>query len=310
MRYAMLGAVFFVTIGISTAAGQQRGDPDYQPVVKVPAYKPREGPVVLIDEGHHNFHTRTGRYQAFASLLEADGYRVKSHAGRFTRTSLRGARVLVIANALHESNARQWVLPTPSAFNDAEIENVESFVRSGGSLFLIADHMPFPGAAQKLAARFGVKLGNGFALQEVRGGQVKAGAMMFREDAKGIAPHAITRGRNSSERIRQVVSFTGTAFQVEGAAAPLIVLGESTVLLSPRRAWKFEKDTPRLDVAGWLQGAALKRGKGRVVVFGEAAMFSSQRTGSGGKMGMTSPEARDNERLLLNILRWLSSRPK
>ena len=89
-----------------------------------------------------------------------------------------------------------------------------------------------------------------------------------------------------------------------------IVLGDSTVLLSPRRAWSFEAETPRLDVAGWLQGAALERGKGRVVVFGEAAMFSSQRTGNGGKMGMTSPEARDNEQLVLNILRWLSSRPK
>lgn len=133
---------------------------------------------------------------------------------------------------------------------------------------------------------------------------------MFRAETKGIAAHVITRGRKPSERIRQVVSFTGTAFQVEGTAAPLVVLGESTVLLSPRRAWKFEKETPRLDVAGWLQGAALERGKGRVVVFGEAAMFSSQRTGKGGKMGMTSPEARDNEQLLLNILRWLSSRPK
>ena len=274
MRHSTVGVVFFVTIGACIAAGQQSGDADYKPTVKVPAYGPGKGPVVLIDEGHHNFHTRTGRYQAFTSLLEADGYRVKSHAGRFTRTSLGGARVLVIANALHESNARQWVLPTPSAFDDAEIEVVESFVRTGGSLFLIADHMPFPGAAEKLAAGFGVKLGNGFALKEVRGGQFEAGAIVFRAETKGIAAHVITRGRTPSERIRQVVSFTGTAFQVEGTAAPLVVLGESTVLLSPRRAWKFEKETPRLDVAGWLQGAALERGKGRVVVFGEAAMFS------------------------------------
>lgn len=306
MRHSIVCAIFSVTTGILPAVAQQRGDPDYRPNVMKPAYERGKGPVVLIDEGHHNFHTRTGRYQPFARLLEADGYRVKSHTGRLTRTSLSEARVLVIANALHESNARRWVLPTPSAFTDEEVEVVLDFVKSGRSLFLIADHMPFPGAAEKLAARFGARFKNGFALEETEAGQLKGGATVFRRDGNGIAPHAITEGREKSERINQVASFTGSAFQVEGDAAPLIVLSRRMILLSPQRAWQFKKDTPRLKIAGWLQGAALERGKGRVVVFGEAAMFSSQETGGGEKVGMTASQATDNEQLLLNILHWLS----
>ncbi len=42
------------------------------------------------------------------------------------------------------------------------------------------------------------------------------------------------------------------------------------------------------------------------MVFGEAAMFTAQITRSGSKTGLTSPEAKDNEQLLANVLRWLT----
>jgi hypothetical protein len=51
----------------------------------------------------------------------------------------------------------------------------------------------------------------------------------------------------------------------------------------------------------------MKVGKGRVAVFGEAAMFSAQLAGRGGApMGMNAPEAAQNYKLLLNVLHWLS----
>ena len=55
----------------------------------------------------------------------------------------------------------------------------------------------------------------------------------------------------------------------------------------PDTAWVFEKDSPKFNVRGWSQGAYKKYGKGRIVAFGEAAMFSAQVAGSDKrKMGM------------------------
>jgi len=67
-------------------------------------------------------------------------------------------------------NTQDWTLPTPSAFNENEINNIVEWVRDGGSLFLIADHMPFPGAAQELARAFGVEMNNGFAFDSTGSG--------------------------------------------------------------------------------------------------------------------------------------------
>ena len=77
-------------------------------------------------------------------------------------------------------------------------------------------------------------------------------------------------------------------------------------MLSPSQAWQFDEQTSNFPIGGWSQGAATEKGDGRVVVFGEAAMFSSQTTQGGGRMGMTSPQATDNQQLLLNIIHWLS----
>lgn len=57
-----------------------------------------------------------------------------------------------------------WDLPTPSAFSPEGVEAVREWVEAGGSLLLFADHMPMPGAARDLAAAFGVRFSNGFAL--------------------------------------------------------------------------------------------------------------------------------------------------
>ncbi|MFQ5640031.1 MAG: hypothetical protein ACE5IR_18790 [bacterium] len=108
-------------------SAQQKGDMNFKPAVENPAYEKGKGPVVLIDEAHHNFHTSTGRYRAFADLLRRDGYVVRGIASKFTRETLRDADILVIANSLSEYNVGNWTLPTPSAFDKAEIDAVHSW---------------------------------------------------------------------------------------------------------------------------------------------------------------------------------------
>ena len=65
----------------------------------------------------------------------------------------------------------------------------------------------------------------------------------------------------------------------------------------------------RIAASGRAQGVALKFGKGRVVVLGEAAMLTAQVTRRPGeqpvRFGMSLPGA-DNRQLAMNIMRWLA----
>lgn len=279
-------------------------DPAFEPGVVEPAYPAGEGPLVLVDEAHHNYHTADGRYTSFRQLLEADGYRVEPLTAPATSEALAGADLLVIANALAEANVRRWRLPTPSAFSAAEIAAIEAWVAAGRSLFLIADHMPFPGAAEDLAAAFGVFFGNGYARGE--GG----GTLTFSRADGSLADHPVTRGRTPAEAVESVVAFGGQAFRAGVEAAPLMVLAPDSELLMPVRAGRFSERTPRLPAAGLLQGAVLRRGEGRLAVFGEAAMFTTQIFLRGEeevyKMGMSVAEAAGNRQFLLNLVHWLS----
>lgn len=290
----------------SVVSAQQVADPDFKPAIARPAYEQGRGPLVLIDEAHHNFHTATGRYQPFAELLRRDGYRVEASAAAFSKETLKKAKVLVISNAVGARNENDWSLPTDSAFTDAEIAAVREWVRGGGSLLLIADHMPMGGAAEKLGAAFGVRWNNGFAL-------VKNGppTMIFKREDGSLKDHAVTRGAKPGERVERVASFTGSAFQVTGDAEPIMVFGKDVVSLMPQVAWQFKPDTPEVSVAGWTQGATLRFGKGRVALFGEAAMFTAQLAGPNRlRVGMNSPDAPHNAQFLLNVLHWLSGKLK
>lgn len=283
---------------------QQQGDPNFKPTIEDPAFSEGEGPVVLIDENHQNFHTAEGRYRPFARLLRRDGYEVKALEAPITMDVLKAADILVISNALAKSNVDNWKLPTPSAFTDQEIQTLQTWVQKGGSLLLIADHMPFPGAVEELALSFGIIMGNGFAFTAD-----SSGLMQFRKRDGSLQQHSITEGRNASETVDSVTTFTGQAFRVQSdvAADPLMVLDKNTILLLPTEAWEFSKQTPRIRAAGMLQGAALHVGDGRVAVFGEAAMFTAQLAGSQQRpMGMNHPEAPQNAQFLLNVMHWLS----
>ncbi|NOT33183.1 MAG: hypothetical protein HOP12_03335 [Candidatus Eisenbacteria bacterium] len=289
--------------GSSPAAAQQIADTTFTPPIPTPDYAAGAGPVVLIDEGHHNFHTRTGRFTAFARLAARNGYAVGSHSTRFTLESLAPARVLVISNAIEARNESAWRLPVWSAFDSAEVRVVERWVRDGGSLLLIADHMPFGGAAELLAAAFGVYLSNGFA--EDSSGESE---FVVRRSSGRLAPHAITDGRNAAERVDSVKIFTGQAFRAPASAEPLLMMGERSVVRLPEEAWKFSAATPRVRADGLLLGAALRHGRGRVVVYGEAAMLTAQLAGpSRERVGMNAPEAAHHARLVLNTLRWLAA---
>ena len=98
-----------------------------------------------------------------------------------------------------------------------------------------------------------------------------------------------------------------TVNRASQALAQQLTLAPQVVSLATREAWAFTPDTLRQAVGGWLQGAVLAVGKGRVAVFGEAAMFTAQLGGPQRQpMGMNAPGAEQNPQFLLNVMRWLA----
>jgi len=299
--------IFFIVISLGLFPGtfaQQVADTAYEPVIHNSVYKPGKGPVVYIDEGHHNFHTKEGRYKAFSNLLERDGYVVKGYFGEFAEKKLTEGKILVISNALNKKNIRDWTLPNPSAFKHSEIEIVRKWVLEGGSLFLIADHMPMAGAARDLAAAFEFEFTNGFVFDTTA-----RGPAFFKMQDGTLIESRITKGRNDHERVDQIVTFTGQAFKLPEDAFPILVFDGKYVNFLPDTAWAFRESTPRFNAGGWSQGAYMHYGRGRIVVFGEAAMFSAQLAGPDKvKAGMNHEIAKENYQLLLNIIHWLDGK--
>ncbi|GAA4276174.1 hypothetical protein [Aquimarina mytili] len=283
---------------------QQISDQDYKPKLPNPEYKLGKGPVVFIDEGHYNFHTKNGRYKGFSNVLESDGYVVREYTGAFEKEKLAKGKILVISNALHKTNVENWYVPVSSAFTKLEIETIKQWVTEGGSLFLIADHMPMGGAAKELAGAFDFKFTNGFAMDTLA-----KGPAYFSLKGGNLVESPITKGRNSNEIVAQVATFTGQAIKIPTHAKPILVFDQRYVNRLPDTAWVFDKNTPTYNLKGWSQGAYAKFGKGRIVVFGEAAMFTTQLAGPKKiKVGMNRDDAKENYKLLLNIIHWLDKK--
>jgi hypothetical protein len=258
-------------------------------------------PRVLLDEAHHNFHHASdgGTYGPFVSLLEHDGFTVGTNHAPLTRAVLDSANVLVIANAL---GARWPFLPGAkrSAFTGAECDVVRDWVRDGGALLLVADHEPMGVAAKELALRFAVLLGTGRAaddkhMEPVRGNPTW---LVFSRANGLLGDHAILRGRDSSEAVNTVVSFTGESVRGPDGSVALLKLGPDAVEWMP--------DGTDVPVGDRAQAVALTFGRGRVVVVGEAAMLTAQVTGGGTfRFGLNWPGT-DDRQFTLNVARWLA----
>jgi hypothetical protein len=264
---------------------------------------------VLFDEAHNNFHTAGGRYKGFAELIANDGYRVTPNREKFSERVLKGYDILLIANPLNDSGDVENPMENRPAFTEAECDSVRDWVRAGGVLLLIVDHTPWGAAARNLAQRFDVDMSNSYARDPSNYDQ-DFGALswvIYSRENHNLGDHPITRGRNASEKINVVETFTGQSLKGPSGSVAFLKLSDTATdeLPSPRDA---KVKPPRTSAAGRAQGIALRYGKGRVVVLGEAAMLSAQIAGSGEekyRLGMNR-SCIDNRQLALNIMHWLS----
>ncbi len=302
-----------------------------------PAYQGDSGPNVCVDEAHFNYHTAGGLYKPFAELLRGDGYRVTRFRSGFTADALTDCEILLIANAQAEANTRGFgspesnsAYPHASAFVREEIDEIILWVRGGGALFLIADHAPWPAAVSDLALLLGVVMLDvyTYSSKEDHTGMIVFGAVLeegwrefIRLDERPfeffdsvltnrgtLAPHPVTEGRSSEERIGSVVTFSGQAFYGSEEWEPILVFGPNAVSRVPLRqnfGDAARSEEPVLSVAGWLQGGTRNFDQGRVAILGEAAMCTAQLEGTVPD-GMNAPQASQNAQFCLNVMHWLS----
>ena len=133
------------------------------------------------------------------------------------------------------------------------------------------------------------------------------------------------RGRAESERVKKVVSFQGQSLQGPAGSVSLLTfsatayeaetqaeLQQAQRIAATRNRDSREPIDHTRSAVGWSQGVALELGKGRVVVMGEAGMFSAQILRSPQtpdlKFGMNRP-GNDDRQFALNVLHWLSRAP-
>jgi hypothetical protein len=294
--FVTICALLLVTC-VSVSA-QQMPDPEFVTAVENPAYK-KDGPRVMFDEAHHNFHTSEGRYKPFVDLVMNDGYRVIRNRQPFSKTTLSSYKVLVISNALGAEEDDDEGADS-SAFTEEECQAVQDWVKNGGALLLIADHAPFGGAAATLASHFGVDMSKGYAFDKENSVAGNPSDLIFSRENKLLATHPITEGRNEKEKLNLVRSFTGQSLKGPEGSTGILNLSEGATD-SP----SYESQTS-VSAAGRAQAVALKFGKGRVLVQGEAAMLSAQISGQEKHaMGMNVP-GNDNRQYALNLMHWLS----
>lgn len=297
--------LLFVVFAAGTAWNEaQRADYGWDPGDGRPQFTSRH-PRVLFDEGHNNASTAglTGRYWPFGRLLRAEGFALERGHGRFTPERLARTEVLVVANASGAAKPQLFGINLPvkargerrdPAFSATEVAAVREWVERGGALLLIADHAPFGESAAALAAAFGVTFHGGF----VEVPDERSDPLLFSRANGRLGGHPILRGDRAGAGVERVMTFTGQSLDGPPGADVLLRLPPGAIEYVP------SADSLAPQPAGTAQGIAFERGRGRVVVLGEAALATAQ-VHRRDHFGMNSP-GNDNRRFVLNALRWLA----
>ncbi|WP_147430485.1 hypothetical protein [Sphingobacterium puteale] len=289
-----------ILLSIAQLKAQQVADEQFYYPIADPHHRVGNGPLLLFDEAHNNAVTLRGTYAAFSDLLQADGYSLRSTKEKVNLERLKEAKIFISVNALHDPE--NWSLPARSAFTDKEIEILRQWVFDGGCLFLVTDHMPCGGSVQALAAVFGIHVINGFALRKDGKPEI------FSKDKGTLLSNEVTTG--SDTEIDSIMCWGGTGFTVPETAQIISSLDEGYEIYLPADANLIKRPMPdyipRLPGKGFANGAYLRFGEGRMVIFGDGAPFSAQLHGiKSEKRGMNHPSAYQNAQFLLNIVHWL-----
>ncbi|MDX1647187.1 MAG: DUF4350 domain-containing protein [Longimicrobiales bacterium] len=226
-----------------------------------PRFAPGVRPTLLMDAAHANLHKSDGSFSDLAALAAQDGLIVRDLLGSLSAEELSDADLFVSANPLRHYSADEMAL-------------LERWVRSGGALLLVSDHPPYADYSAPLARRLGFDPFLGRAIERPRSlPDLFGSAMNGLRLPDGSIPSGLT-----------VATMTGHAFMAPDGAVPLLTLEGDWIGVTD--------DGEERSLEGWLQGAALSLGLGRVVFLSEARVLADL-------------SLHDNAAFAHEILKWL-----
>ncbi len=314
----MKQAVFYMLVLSALVVGLiawvrsvQESDTSYVPQVTKPIWA-GSGPTVAIDDAHWNSYTAARGYGPFSQLLRADNYTVIESGSAASEDVLANAKVIVIANALGFRGVVRQVGQiarinldglAADAFSDPEVDALDTWVKSGGSLLLAADPSPAGRAVRSLAERFGVRMRDAMVFDREHSEENDPTSIIFTREGKTLAAHPIAGPEWKSDSVERVVTFGGQALEGPMHATQLLMLS-GTAYERKRPAG----DDDRVAVPGLAQALAMYHGRGKVVVLGDADVITSQVREVGSvndRIGLRWRNS-DNETFARRIMGWLS----
>lgn len=253
---------------------------------------------IMIDGAHNNLHRAHTGFRPTALVLKKMGFEVIGNDQKFySFENLKGIHILVIANPIASANRGRPVVPIFSAFEPLEINCLENWVRHGGKLILIADHMPFAGAMDSLANIFGIKYENGF----VDGQTERWPPRTFRARDNNLTDAGL-----NLKSIDSVSTFTGSALKLPPHGNPILSFSGADTITFTDTAWVFSPNLKMKSLDGYVQGGIVRHGKGVVAAFGEAAMFTAQKIMPDGiRVGINSELAGQNIAFIEALMKFL-----
>ena len=295
IKHSLLFGILLCYAGY-TYSQQQRPDLDFEINIKAPKYSGKTSALIGIDASHNNLHKIDAGFAPFAKLMRADGYELKS-VTKITKNNLKPLNTLIIVNPIHQYNIGNWKRPIVNAFSQQEIKILEEWVKKGGSLMVIADHMPYSGAANELAKAFGFSYEDGFVMNEKQIWPPET----YSKKQGNLFETVLTKNIDS------LAGFTGSGLRAPKGAVKIASFPKTHKLLIPEVAWQFENNTKRYDAKGLVMGAIKDYDKGKIAFFTEAAMFTAQIVQDRFKVGFNSPRAPQNQQFVLNVMHWLDN---
>ncbi|HET7475247.1 MAG TPA: DUF6421 family protein [Dermatophilaceae bacterium] len=253
-------------------------------------------PSVLVDEAHGSAWTidpadaavanpvnpADASYARGAALLRERGYAVTRHrSGPWSGAALAGTDVLVIAHPAVPA-AERVACPGSPVYSVAELDALESFVRDGGGLVVLAecDQDSSGSNLGELLARFGVRVVSTTVQEGAAGGRRHNGV------ASWVLPELGAGGPGSPSVLAGVdaACFYRAGVLDLSAQPDAVVLARTTATAHPAAA-------PLAAVA--------QAGAGRIAVFADSDLF-----------GDDSIEEFDHEQLWFNVVTWAARQPE
>lgn len=268
---------------------------------KLTSIKPR----VLLDEAHKNHHRIKKTYKPFTTLITNDGCVVKSTEKAIDKTALVNTDIYIIGTAMGKEDPGD-----KPPFSQNEVDDIEQWVKNGGSLLLITEHFPFGLAMTPVLSKFELQVHNGYTEDTLLNNEEVRDALLFAKSKGNLnSTHPIL------DKVERLNTFTGSSVKGDSTWTQLLIFTPNAQNFNVKVNVKKDGGdiTTSVEYAdfysakGYSQGICKQYGKGKIVVLAESAFLTAQFDRNGNKYGMNSPNE-DNKQFVLNLIRWLATK--